>query len=88
MNLTKVEGAQTVTDYVTIAGKQEGKNGGDFRVTGALVIDEFVADTSGNASFTINGKTNDAKVFADGIDISAVRTLPRMLLNRSMPETV
>lgn len=71
LNLTKVEGAQTVTDYVTIAGKQEGKNGGDFRVTGALVIDEFVADTSGNASFTINGKTNDAKVFADGIDISA-----------------
>lgn len=71
LNLTKVEGAQTVTDYVTIAEKQEGKNGGDFRVTGALVIDEFVADTSGNASFTINGKTNDAKVFADGIDISA-----------------
>lgn len=71
LNLTKVEGAQTVTDYVKIAEKQEGKNGGDFRVTGALVIDEFVADTSGNASFTINGKTNDAKVFADGIDISA-----------------
>lgn len=71
LNLTKVEGAQTVTDYVKIAKKQEGKNGGDFRVTGALVIDEFVADTSGKASFTINGKTNDAKVFADGIDISA-----------------
>lgn len=71
LNLTKVEGAQTVTNYVTIAEKQEGKNGGDFRVTGALVIDEFVVDTSGNASFTINGKTNDAKVFADGIDISA-----------------
>ena len=71
LNLTKVEGAQTVTNYVKIAEKQEGKNGGDFRVTGALVIDEFVADTSGNASFTINGKTNDAKVFADGIDISA-----------------
>lgn len=71
LNLTKVEGAQTVTDYVKIAEKQEGKNGGDFRVTGALVIDEFVADTSGNASFTIYGKTNDAKVFADGIDISA-----------------
>lgn len=62
-----MEGAQTVK----IAEKQEGKNGGDFRVTGALVIDEFVADTSGNASFTIYGKTNDAKVFADGIDISA-----------------
>ena len=71
LNLTKVEGAQTVTDYVKIAEKQEGKNGGDFRVTGALVIDEFVADTSGNASFTIYGKSNDAKVFADGIDISA-----------------
>ena len=71
LNLTKVEGAQTVTNYVKIAEKQEGKNGGDFRVTGALVIDEFVADTIGNASFTINGKTNDAKVFADGIDISA-----------------
>lgn len=71
LNLTKVEGAQTVTDYVKIAEKQEGKNGGDFRVTGALVIDEFVADTSGKASFTIYGKTNDVKVFADGIDISA-----------------
>ena len=76
LKLTKVEGAQTVTDYVKIADKQEGKNGGDFRVTGALVIDEFATDTSGNASFTINGQTNngqtnDAKVFADGIDISA-----------------
>lgn len=76
LKLTKVEGAQTVTDYVKIADKQAGKNGGDFRVTGALVIDEFATDTSGNASFTINGQTNngqtnDAKVFADGIDISA-----------------
>lgn len=72
LNLTKVEGAQTVTDYVKIAEKQEGKNGGDFRVTGALVIDQFGADQDGKAgAFTIDGATNDSKVFADGVDISA-----------------
>lgn len=72
LNLTKVEGAQTVTNYVKIAEKQEGKNGGDFRVTGALVIDQFGADQDGKAgAFTIDGATNDSKVFADGVDISA-----------------
>lgn len=72
LNLTKVEGTQTVTDYVKIAEKQEGKNGGDFRVTGALVIDQFGADQDGKAgAFTIDGATNDSKVFADGVDISA-----------------
>lgn len=72
LNLTKVEGAQTVTDYVKIAKKQEGKNGGDFRVTGALVIDQFGADQDGKAgAFKIDGASNDSKVFADGVDISA-----------------
>lgn len=72
LNLTEVEGAQTVTNYVKIAEKQEGKNGGDFRVTGALVIDQFGADQDGKAgAFTIDGATNDSKVFADGVDISA-----------------
>lgn len=66
LNLTKVEGAQTITDYVKIAGKQEEKTGGDFRVTGALVVDEFAE----GGAFTIGGET-DAEVFADGVDISA-----------------
>lgn len=70
LHLSNVEGEKTVNNYVGIVKNDESVKG-DFRVTGALVIDEFVADTSGNASFTINGKTNDAKVFADGIDISA-----------------
>ena len=71
LHLSNVEGEKTVNNYVGIVKNDDESVKGDFRVTGALVIDEFVADTSGNASFTINGKTNDAKVFADGIDISA-----------------
>lgn len=71
LNLKKVDGAKDVSNYVTIAEAAGDKAGGDFRVTGALVIDEFGADASGNAGFTIDGQTNDAKVFADGIDISA-----------------
>lgn len=71
LHLSNVEGEKTVNNYVGIVKNDDESVKGDFRVTGALVIDEFVVDTSGNASFTINGKTNDAKVFADGIDISA-----------------
>lgn len=72
LNLSNVGAGKTVNNYVKIAEKQEGKNGGDFRVTGALVIDQFGADQDGKAgAFTIDGATNDSKVFADGVDISA-----------------
>lgn len=55
----KIDGEKGLSDYVAI------EKGADFRVTEALVIDSF--DEGGD--FTINGST-DAKVFADGIDIS------------------
>lgn len=70
----KTVGASTegkgLNDYVTVAKGTDAQQGGDFRVTGALVIDEFGTDTNGNVgAFTLDGKT-DAKVFADGITIS------------------
>lgn len=56
----KVEGLKGLSHYVNI------KDGADFRVTEALVIDSF--DEQG--SFKLDGET-DAEFFADGIDISA-----------------
>lgn len=56
----KVEGLKGLSHYVNI------KDGADFRVTKALVIDSF--DEQG--SFKLDGET-DAEFFADGIDISA-----------------
>ena len=58
------DGEKSVSNFVTGV---DGKDRGDFRVTGALVIDEFATENSG---FKIEG-TKDAEVFADGITISA-----------------
>lgn len=66
LNLSNVEAGKTVSNYVDIVKDDEANVKGDFRVTGALVIDEFAE----NGDFSINGST-DAEVFADGIDISA-----------------
>lgn len=63
LNLTKVGGSMNLSSFV--AGIDDQSAQGDFRVTGALVIDKFAE----GGDFTINGST-DAKVFADGIDIS------------------
>lgn len=71
LHLSNVEGEKTVNNYVGIVKNDESVKG-DFRVTGALVIDQFGADQDGKAgAFTIDGATNDSKVFADGVDISA-----------------
>ena len=71
LHLSNIEGEKTVNNYVDIVKNDESVKG-DFRVTGALVIDQFGADQDGKAgAFTIVGATNDSKVFADGVDISA-----------------
>lgn len=71
LHLSNVGGEKTVNNYVGIVKNDESVKG-DFRVTGALVIDQFGADQDGKAgAFTIDGATNDSKVFADGVDISA-----------------
>lgn len=66
LQLSNVGEGKTVSNYVDIVKDDEANVKGDFRVTGALVIDEFAK----NGDFSINGST-DAEVFADGIDISA-----------------
>ena len=66
LQLSNVGEGKTVSNYVDIVKDDEANVKGDFRVTGALVIDEFAE----NGDFSINGST-DAEVFADGIDISA-----------------
>lgn len=72
LHLSNVEGEKTVNNYVGIVTNDDESVKGDFRVTGALVIDQFGADQDGKAgAFTIDGATNDSKVFADGVDISA-----------------
>ncbi len=72
LHLSNVEGEKTVNNYVGIVKNDDKSVKGDFRVTGALVIDQFGADQDGKAgAFTIDGATNDSKVFADGVDISA-----------------
>lgn len=72
LHLSNVEGEKTVNNYVGIVKNDDESVKGDFRVTGALVIDQFGADQDGKAgAFTIDGATNDSKVFADGVDISA-----------------
>lgn len=71
LHLSNVGGEKTVNNYVGIVKNDESVKG-DFRVTGALVIDQFGVDQDGKAgAFTIDGATNDSKVFADGVDISA-----------------
>lgn len=72
LRLSNVGGEKTVNNYVGIVKNDDKSVKGDFRVTGALVIDQFGADQDGKAgAFTIDGATNDSKVFADGVDISA-----------------
>lgn len=72
LHLSNVEGEKTVNNYVGIVKNDDESVKGDFRVTGALVIDQFGADQDGKAgAFTIDGAKNDSKVFADGVDISA-----------------
>lgn len=72
LHLSNVEGEKTVNKYVGIVKNDDESVKGDFRVTGALVIDQFGTDQDGKAgAFTIDGATNDSKVFADGVDISA-----------------
>lgn len=72
LHLSNVGGEKTVNNYVGIVKNDDKSVKGDFRVTGALVIDQFGADQDGKAgAFTIDGATNDSKVFADGVDISA-----------------
>lgn len=72
LHLSNVEGEKTVNNYVGIVKNDDESVKGDFRVAGALVIDQFGADQDGKAgAFTIDGATNDSKVFADGVDISA-----------------
>lgn len=72
LHLSNVEGEKTVNNYVGIVKNDDKSVKGDFRVTGALVIDQFGADQDGKAdAFTIDGATNDSKVFVDGVDISA-----------------
>ena len=66
LQLSNVGEGKTVSNYVDIVKDDKTNVKGDFRVTGALVIDEFAE----NGDFSINGST-DAEVFADGIDISA-----------------
>ena len=65
LNLSNVGAGKTVNNYVDVVKNDDESVEGDFRVTGALVIDKFAE----GGDFTINGST-DAKVFADGIDIS------------------
>lgn len=65
LHLTKVKGSTNLSEYVTGSDDQTAR--GDFRVTSNLVIDAFAS----NGEFTIDGKTDDAKVFGDGINISA-----------------
>lgn len=60
LRISAVNEERSVSNYVTV------KDGADFRVTEALVIDSF--DEQG--SFKLDGET-DAEFFADGIDISA-----------------
>ena len=60
LRISAVNEEKSVSNYVTV------KDGADFRVTEALVIDSF--DEQG--SFKLDGET-DAEFFADGIDISA-----------------
>lgn len=72
LHLSNVGGEKTVNNYVGIVKNNDESVKGDFRVTGALVIDQFGADQDGKAgAFTIDGATNDSKVFADGVVISA-----------------
>ncbi len=65
LQLSNVGEGKTVNNYVDVVKNDDESVEGDFRVTGALVIDKFAE----GGDFTINGST-DAKVFADGIDIS------------------
>lgn len=60
LRISAVNEEKSVSNYVTV------KDGADFRVTEALVIDSF--DEQG--SFKLDGET-DAEFFADGIDISS-----------------
>lgn len=66
LNLSNVGAGKAVNNYVDIVKNDDESVGGDFRVTGALVIDKFAE----GGEFTING-SSDARVFADGIGITA-----------------
>lgn len=72
------DGEKSVSNFVTGV---DGKDRGDFRVTGALVIDEFATENSG---FKIEG-TKDAEVFADGITISAGSHIATTALEQKNP---
>lgn len=84
LNLTKVDGTMNLSSFV--AGIDDQSAQGDFRVTGALEIDEF---QSSDSVFTIDGSNDDkdAKVFADGVDLTIGKHVSTAALKTATDES-
>ena len=84
LNLTKVDGTMNLSSFV--AGIDDQSAQGDFRVTGALEIDEF---QSSDSVFTIDGSNDDkdAKVFADGVDLTVGKHVSTAALKTATDES-
>lgn len=84
LNLTKVGGSMNLSSFV--AGIDDQSAQGDFRVTGALEIDEF---QSSDSFFTIDGSNDDkdAKVFADGVDLTVGKHVSTAALKTATDES-
>lgn len=84
LNLTKVGGSMNLSSFV--AGIDDQSAQGDFRVTGALEIDEF---QSSDSVFTIDGSNDDkdAKVFADGVDLTVGKHVSTAALKTATDES-
>ena len=84
LNLTKVDGSMNLSSFV--AGIDDQSAQGDFRVTGALEIDEF---QSSDSVFTIDGSNDDkdAKVFADGVDLTVGKHVSTAALKTATDES-
>lgn len=84
LNLTKVGGTMNLSSFV--AGIDDQSAQGDFRVTGALEIDEF---QSSDSVFTIDGSNDDkdAKVFADGVDLTVGKHVSTAALKTATDES-
>ena len=84
LNLTKVNGTMNLSSFV--AGIDDQSAQGDFRVTGALEIDEF---QSSDSVFTIDGSNDDkdAKVFADGVDLTVGKHVSTAALKTATDES-
>lgn len=84
LNLTKVGDSMNLSSFV--AGIDDQSVQGDFRVTGALEIDEF---QSSDSVFTIDGSNDDkdAKVFADGVDLTVGKHVSTAALKTATDES-